>query len=102
MPARLIVFAAFACFLPVLAAQTAQPALTPLAAAAAKPDLAGEAVVIDKNDTVVRFAKDGSSVRALFIAERILSDAGCAVGRHRKHSICGADRDRNLRFRARA
>ncbi len=76
MLARLIVFAALACFLPVLAAQTAQPAPTPPAAAAAKPDLAGEAVVIDKNDTVVRFAKDGSSVRTLFIAERIVSDAG--------------------------
>jgi Domain of Unknown Function with PDB structure (DUF3857) len=75
MPARSIVLAALSCFLPVLAAQTPQPAATP-AVAAAKPDLTGEAVVVEKDDTVLRYAKDGSSVRTLSITEHILSDAG--------------------------
>jgi hypothetical protein len=75
MPARLIVFAALSCFLPLLAAQMVKPASTP-AAIAAKPDLAGEAMIVEKDDTVVRFAKDGSSVRTLSITEHILSDAG--------------------------
>jgi hypothetical protein len=33
-------------------------------------------VVVEKDDTVLRYAKDGSSVRALSITEHILSDAG--------------------------
>src|SRR5882757_2981326 len=72
MLARSIVLAAFACFLPILAAQTPKPA--PLATA--KPDLTGEALVIEKDDTVVRFAKDGSSVRTFSVTEHIMSDAG--------------------------
>ena len=75
MPARSIVLAALACFLPPLAAQTTKPASTP-ASVAAKPDLTGEAVIVEKDDTVLRFAKDGSSVRTLSITEHILSDAG--------------------------
>jgi hypothetical protein len=73
MPARLILFAALSCFLPLLSAQTAKPASTPVAV---KPDLTGEAVIVEKDETVVRFAKDGSSVRTLSITEHILSDAG--------------------------
>ena len=75
MPARSIVLAALACFLPPIAAQTTKPASTP-APVAAKPDLTGEAVIVEKDDTVLRFAKDGSSVRTLSITEHILSDAG--------------------------
>jgi tetratricopeptide (TPR) repeat protein len=75
MPARSIVLAAFVCFLPILAAQSAKPASAP-PTVAAKPDLTGEALVIEKDDTVLQFAKDGSSVRTLSITEHILSDAG--------------------------
>ncbi|HEX6773095.1 MAG TPA: DUF3857 domain-containing protein [Acidobacteriaceae bacterium] len=75
MSARLILFAALFCFLPALSAQTAKPASQP-PSAAAKPDLSGEGVVIEKEETVVRFAKDGSSVRTLFVVERVQSDAG--------------------------
>jgi tetratricopeptide (TPR) repeat protein len=73
MPARLIVFAALSCFLPLLSAQTTKPASTPVAV---KPDLTGEAVIVEKDDTALRFARDGSSVRTLSITEHILSDAG--------------------------
>jgi Flp pilus assembly protein TadD len=75
MTARLIAFALLSCFLPVIAAQTVTPAST-AAAAVAKPDLMGEAVIVEKDDTVLRYAKDGSSVRTLSITEHILSDAG--------------------------
>jgi tetratricopeptide (TPR) repeat protein len=75
MPARSIVLAAFACFLPFLAAQTVKPASAP-PTVTAKPDLTGEALVIEKEDIVVRFAKDGSSVRTFSVTEHILSDAG--------------------------
>ena len=51
MPARSIALAAFACFLPVLAAQSVKPASAP-PTTAAKPDLTGEALVIEKDDTV--------------------------------------------------
>src|ERR1700728_632335 len=74
MLARSFVLAAYLCFLPFLVAQTPKPASAPTASA--KPDLTGEAVVIEKDDTVLRFAKDGSSVRTLSITEHILSDAG--------------------------
>ena len=76
MPAQSIVFAALALFLPVPAAQTAQPAPTPAAAAAAKPDLSGQGTVVEKIASTIRFAKDGSSVRTLAVTEQILSDAG--------------------------
>src|SRR5882757_6306266 len=75
MPARSIVLAALACFLPVLAAQTPKPA-SAAPTAAAKPDLTGEALVIEKDNTVVRFAKDGSSVRTVSVTEHIVSDSG--------------------------
>jgi hypothetical protein len=75
MLARSIVLAALACFLPLLSAQTSKPASAP-AATVAKPDLTGEAVIVENDDTVLRFAKDGSSVRTLSITEHILSDAG--------------------------
>ena len=87
MPARSIVLAAFACFLPILAGQSAKPAVAPSTEARipvknlpvfakSPPDLTGEALVIEKDDTVLRFAKDGSSVRTVSITERIVSDAG--------------------------
>lgn len=87
MPAQLIVLAAFACFLPILAAQTPKPAVAPStearvpvknlpAIAKTPPDLTGEALVIEKEDTVLRFAKDGSSVRTFSVREHIVSDAG--------------------------
>lgn len=75
MPARSIAPVAFAFFLPVLAAQSVKPA-TVSSTATVKPDLTGEAVVVEKDDSVLRFAKDGSSARTLSITERILSDAG--------------------------
>jgi tetratricopeptide (TPR) repeat protein len=71
MLARLIVFASF-CILPVLSAQTPKPVSAPQT----QPDLSGQAVVINKEEAVVRFAKDGSSVRTEFVSEQILSDAG--------------------------
>ena len=87
MPARPIVLAALACFLPILAAQTVPPAPGPPGEATipaknlpvpakSKPDLTGEALVIEKDDSVLRFDKDGSNVRTLSITEHILSDAG--------------------------
>jgi len=87
MPARPIVLAAFACFLPILAAQTPKPAVAPPTEARVPiknlpviaktpPDLTGEVLVIEKEDTVLRFAKDGSSVRTLSVTEHIVSDAG--------------------------
>jgi tetratricopeptide (TPR) repeat protein len=88
MSARSIVLAAFACFLPILAAQTPKPASAPPSNgvripvknlplfAKTQPDLTGEALVIEKDDAVVRFAKDGSSERTISITEHILSDAG--------------------------
>jgi hypothetical protein len=33
-------------------------------------------VVVEKDDTVLRYAKDGSSVRTLVVKEHILSEAG--------------------------
>src|SRR5690242_19263248 len=75
MSARLIVFAAFFCLLPALCAQTGKSASQP-PSAAAKPDLSGEAVVVEKEETVVRFARDGSSVRTLHVLEHVQSDAG--------------------------
>src|SRR5258708_2644187 len=87
MPARSIAFAALACFLPALFAQTVTSAASPSEGVRiplknlpvltkSPPDLTGESLVIEKDDTVVRFAKDGSSVRTLSISEHILSDAG--------------------------
>ena len=70
MPAQSIVFAALALFLPVLAAQTAQPAPTRAAAAAAEPDLSGQGAVVEKIASTIRFAKDGSSVRTLAVMEQ--------------------------------
>src|SRR4051794_4967490 len=88
MPARSIVFVALTCFLPVLAAQTVKPSTAPQSDGVripaknlpvltkAPPDLTNEAVVVEKESALVRFAKDGSSVRTLSVTERILSDAG--------------------------
>ncbi|HZD46848.1 MAG TPA: DUF3857 and transglutaminase domain-containing protein, partial [Acidobacteriaceae bacterium] len=87
MPARSIFFAALACFLPALAAQTVPPSVAPPGKVKipvknlpifvkAQPDLTGEALVIEKDDGVVRFAKDGSNVRTVSVTEHILSDAG--------------------------
>jgi hypothetical protein len=76
MSARLIVFAALSCFLPILSAQTANSVSPPQPG---KPDLTGQAVVVEKEATVVRFSKDGSSVRTLSVTEHIVSDAGCAA-----------------------
>jgi tetratricopeptide (TPR) repeat protein len=75
MPARSIVLAALACFLPSLAAQTVKPVSSP-AAIATKPDLTGEAVVVEKSTMVLRYARDGSSVRTLTVVAHMLSDAG--------------------------
>jgi uncharacterized protein DUF3857 len=75
MPARSIVLAALACFLPLLSAQTAKPASAPVATVT-KPDLTGEAVVVEKSAIVLRYARDGSSVRTLTVVAHVLSDAG--------------------------
>jgi hypothetical protein len=75
MSARSIVFAALACFLPVLAAQSAKPAVAP-PTATAKPDLSGQEAVVEKTSLVVRYAEDNSCVRTLVVKERMLSDAG--------------------------
>ncbi len=75
MPARSIVLAALACFLPSLAAQTAKPA-SAAAATVTKPDLTGEGVVVEKSTIVLRYARDGSSVRTLTVVAHVLSDAG--------------------------
>src|ERR1700751_3353556 len=76
MPAQSIVFAVLALFLPVLAAQTAQPAPTRAAAAAAEPDLSGQGAVVEKISSTIRLPKEGSSVRTLAVTEQVLSDAG--------------------------
>src|ERR1700744_3945578 len=90
MPARSIVLAAFALFLPILAAQTptssgAPPAgkkipvkslSVPEKGVKSPPDLTGEAVVIEKSSIVIRYARDGSSVRTLTVVAHVLSDAG--------------------------
>jgi tetratricopeptide (TPR) repeat protein len=62
-------------FLPSLAAQTVKPASSP-AATATKPDLTGGAVVVEKSTMVLRYARDGSSVRTLTVVAHVLSDAG--------------------------
>ena len=74
MSARLIVFAALSCFLPILSAQTAKPESP---AVPAKPDLTGQAVVVEKEATVVRFSKDGSSVRTLSVWSTSCPTPGC-------------------------
>jgi hypothetical protein len=56
-----------------LSAQTAKPLSPPVPG---KPGLTGQAVVVEKETTVLRFAKDGSSVRTLSVSEHIVSDAG--------------------------
>ena len=75
MRPQLIVFASAFCLLPVLSAQPASPSAAPAVTVLVKsqPDLSGEAVVIDKENTIVRFAKDGSSVRTLYVSERARS-----------------------------
>ncbi|HEY3988694.1 MAG TPA: DUF3857 domain-containing protein [Acidobacteriaceae bacterium] len=90
MPARSIVLAALACFLPTLptlSAQTVKPS-APSPSGTAIPvknlpilaksqaDLTGEAVIVEKDETVVRFPRDGSSVRTVSVTEQIQSDAG--------------------------
>ena len=75
MLARSILFAAVACFLPVLVAQNAKPSSVP-PTVAAKPDLSGQEAVVEKTSLVVRYAEDNSCVRTLVVKERVLSDAG--------------------------
>ncbi|HEX6494730.1 MAG TPA: hypothetical protein VF018_04555, partial [Acidobacteriaceae bacterium] len=87
MPARSIVFAALACFLPALTAQRPKPSAPPAAGEStpaknlplltqAKPDLSGQEAVMEKMALVLRYAKDGSNVRTLTVREHVLSDAG--------------------------
>jgi tetratricopeptide (TPR) repeat protein len=91
MSARLIVLAALSCFLPVLTAQTPTPSVAPTAgesvpvtnlpvlekgAVKSQPDLTGEAIVIEKSTIVMRYARDGSSLRTLTVVAHVLSDAG--------------------------
>ncbi|MGB9416823.1 MAG: DUF3857 domain-containing protein, partial [Acidobacteriaceae bacterium] len=91
MPARSIVLAALALFLPILlAAQAPTSSVAPPAGekipakslpvpekgVKSPPDLTGEAVVIEKSSIVIRYARDGSSVRTLTVVAHVLSDAG--------------------------
>jgi tetratricopeptide (TPR) repeat protein len=76
MPARSIVLAALAFFLPVLPAAQTVKSTAARAISKSKPDLSGQEAVIEKMSLVVRYTEDGSCVRTLVVKEHILSDAG--------------------------
>ena len=70
MPARSIVLAALAFFLPVLPAAQTVKSTAARAISKSKPDLSGQEAVIEKMSLVVRYTEDGSCVRTLVVVWR--------------------------------
>ena len=89
MPARSIILAALACFLPLLSAQTTKPASGPVAV---KPDLTGEAVIGDELGALRTYAYiyDSQPLGGAICFGRLSTAAGrqpsggCAVSQGRR------------------